>query len=175
VPGRKSGADVARLSDHRIAWIFAALAIAPSVAWADHFEQTVSFECNQRSNRIIIDHNGAYNEKGDLLVKGVHGDEWNIRSLMIVDAEGISRGTQKIKRSCNLSGANYEVTISGVAWGRYGQDESAHITIRNGNTTLFDADLQGSPFRDPNPVISRIVVSVDGGKPTISATTSNWW
>lgn len=158
------------------AWIFAAVAIAPSAAWADHFEQVVSFECDQAANRLIIDHKGAYNEDGDLLVKGIGDDQWNIRTLMIdPDAEGVPRGTQKIERSCKLQGSSYDVTISGITWGRYGQDESAHITIRADKTTLFDSDLQGSPFLDPNPVISRIVVSIDGGKPHVSTATSRWW
>jgi hypothetical protein len=156
------------------AWIFAAVAIAPSAAWGDHFEQVVSFECDQAANRLIIEHKGAYNEAGDLLVKAIHDDQWNIRTLMSVDANGVPRGTQKIDRSCKLRGASYEVTISGVAWGRDGQDESAHVTIRADKTTLFDSDLQGSPFTGANPVVSRIVVSVDGGKSYVSATTSPW-
>jgi hypothetical protein len=157
------------------AWIFAAVAIAPSAAWADHFEQVVSFECDKAANRLIIEHKGAYGAEGDLLVKDIGDDQWNIRTLMLLDADGVPRGTQKIERSCKLQRASYEVIISGVAWGRYGQDEPAHITIRADNTTILDGDLQGNPFADPNPVISRIVVSVDGRTSNVSTTTSRWW
>ena len=151
-------------------WILAVLVSTSSVAWADHLEQTVSFQCDQAANRLVIEHHGAFNEDGDRLVKDLRQNEWNIRTFLPRDKGGTAETWKTVERSCKLRGGVYEVTISGVAWDKYGGDQSAHITIIKGKATLFDGDLDGSPFSGWSPIVTCIVVSDETVKPQVSTT-----
>jgi hypothetical protein len=145
----------------------------PSIAWADHFEQTVSIHCDHTANQLVIEHHGAYDESGDQLLHDIHENQWNVRTLIPGDKNGIAETWKTVKRDCTLRNDSYEVSISGITWGKYGSDQSAHIIITSGKKTLFDGDLDGSPFSAPVPTVTRIIVSDGDEKPHVLTTTSN--
>jgi hypothetical protein len=132
----------------------------PGTAWADHFEQTISTDCDRTANRLNIVRHGAYDEKGDQLVRNLRANQWNLRDLLLGNSLAVT-GTKRIQVTCVLAAATYVVTVPAVTWNRYGSDETADVTVISGDRTFFDGDLQGTPFTEaPNrPVISRIVVA----------------
>ena len=142
-----------------------------SPAWADHFVEVVTYQCNQKQGKISILHQGAYNEAGRALTAHLQDDQWDVSDLF-TDPEGSSK---TIVRECSLGDTKYKIEISGLTWNKDHSDESAHVRISQGSKSVIDTDLDPSPFdTDPSgKVITQIIVSSGLAKPEITSVSQH--
>ena len=138
-----------------------------SPAWADHFVEVVTYQCDQQHGQLRILLQGAYNEAGLALTSHLQDGQWDVSSLF-ADPEGMSK---TIKLECSLGKTRYKLEISGLTWNKDHSDESAHVLISQGSKSIIDTDLEPSPFdADPNgKVITKIIVSPALAKPEITS------
>lgn len=140
------------------------IGLLPSIAWADHLEQTVAVTCDLTAHQLVIEHHGAYNQEGDRLLQNLGPHQWDIGHLI-----GTPTGKEAVSQTCQLGQTQYHVNIVGVSWGGYGQEQTAHITVTAGQRTLFNRDLQGTTFTTGSrPVITKIVFTDAFSVPDIS-------
>lgn len=142
-----------------------------SPAWADHFVEVVTYQCDQKKGQLSILHQGAYNEAGLALTAHLQDGQWDVSNLF-TGPEGVPK---TVVRKCSLGDIAYEVEISGLTWNKDNSDESAHVHIVQGSKLLIDVDLEPSPFRTDTDggFITRITVSPGLAKPEVTSVSQH--
>lgn len=142
-----------------------AFLVFPTVAWADHFEEVVTLQCDTADGELTVLHQGAYNDAGSALTAHLSHDQWNVRALY--NASGTPR---TVSRSCSLHGLTYRIVITGLTWNRDHSDMSAHVRISVRDRVLFDGDLDPSPFDSTSSrqFVATIVVKSGSSNPQIT-------
>ena len=134
--------------------LFAAVALYPGSAIADHVSRLASYVCNSDRDQIIITNRAGYNALGAQMVKRKRPDEWELFHP-VSPGEGLV-----LRRRCKLSSGWYEVGLDPVTT-HGGAVDAAILTIIKNGTPIFRRNLLEDPFNlDPDqPIVSKVVVS----------------
>jgi hypothetical protein len=146
-----------------------AAGVVPSAAWADHFEQTVSIQCDRSDNRVIISHHGMWNEDWDQVDRDTHDNQWNIRALFTKDSYPAPILQTRV---CETKKAIFEIDVSGVCFNQMCSQQSARVVIRNGKHVVFDEKLEElNGELQKSQIITRVLVFGQTKFPEVSTIT----
>ena len=147
-------------------------------AYADSFFVLVGFVCDRKNDRLILTYDGAYNEKGEMMVEKRSATQWNPWALTTArDGEHIN-SLRTIRRKCRLSDGIYDIAIAPVPGNRNvtrhcGAWITASALVTKGNKTVYSVPrFENNCQNADSPIVSRVTIKSKGGEPEVS--TVQW-
>jgi hypothetical protein len=139
---------------------------------ADSFYVAVKFECDKISDSVAVNYLGAYNERGEAMIKSLGEMGINPWTLVETDDSRITK-MNTVKKECELSDGIYLVEIgpspgNGNILGRCGGHMSAWVSFHKGNEELVRTDFEGDCFDVESPIRTRVLWRVGAEHPEIT-------
>lgn len=160
---------------HISMYLFAAIYLISLDVSADEFHKIVSYFCDEKNNRLVVEYRGAYNEAGEELIAHKGDNAWNpadLRGWAPSDRRFSSPKT--IRRNCKLSDTKYILEISPVpndfrnVQGRCGDWETARVRILKHGKILVKTQLESDCYDTTTPVTTKIIVKTGQNRTEIT-------
>jgi len=133
-------------------------------AHADSFYRLVGYDCDQKSDRLVISYKGAYNEAGQSMLEEKLSTEWAPESLIASMKDDDHIGELKIiKATCKLKHFTYQLRIGPTPGnfniqGKCGAVVTAWVEVlKGGKVVLPRYELEGACHTSEVPVTTEIV------------------
>lgn len=148
--------------------------LSTSAAYADWFYKLVGYECDSKSNSIIIIYQGAYNEDGVVMIKNKSSQQWDPDELIESMKDQDHIGSLKtIKRKCKLKDGIYTISIGPVPGnsniqGQCGAWITAWAEVKRGSKVVLPRYTFEAWCDDTQtPVTTAITIKAGNNRPII--------
>ena len=159
-------------------WVFAIAMIflSTSTAYADFFYKLVGYECDEKTNAVILTYTGALNEAGKEMMKNKGPRQWDPWKLIVRDKKNRNFiGSQKtVGGQCKLSDGIYDITIGPLPGnanlqGKCGGFMSAWAEVKRGMDVVLPRHaFEFGDCHVAEPVSTKIIIEAGGKAPVIN-------
>ena len=149
------------------------LTLVTGRAYADEFYTLVGYRCDQKRDRLTVSYQGAYNGKGEDLIKNKKNDQWDPWKLVVMRDDSHIGSTKEIRKICNLSDGAYDVSIGIIPgnWniqGKCGAFITAWTEIRRESRSFGKISFEDPDCFSERDVITTVTIR-PGNKPSTSS------
>jgi hypothetical protein len=155
-------------------FMFGIIALWAGPAHADFFYKLVGYECNEKTNSVILIYNGALNETGLRMIKNKGPRQWDPWKLIVKSKDGnFVRSHKTIHAQCKLSDGTYGITIgplpgNGSLQGMCGGFMTAWAEVRRGTEMILPRhSFEYGDCNTSQPVTTKIIIESGSKKPVI--------
>ena len=118
------------------------LSLCAGSVHADSFFKLVGYQCDTKSDRLILTYDAAANGAGQRMLESRTAQQWDPWDLVHVDDEALVESMTTVQGSCVLSDGVYTVALGPVPGnkntvGRCGAWISAWAEVRRGNRVIY--------------------------------------
>lgn len=164
---------------HISIYLFAAIYLISLDVSADEFHKIVSYICDGKNDRLVVEYRGAYNEAGEELIAHKGDNAWNPADLRgWTPSDRRFSSSKTIRRNCQLSDAKYILKINPVPndfrniQGKCGDWETVRVNILKRGKSLIKSQFESDCYDTATPVITKIIVEAGQNRPRV--TRVNW-
>jgi hypothetical protein len=118
------------------------LCLSAASVRADAFFKLVGYECDQRSDRLVLTYGAAANGAGQSMLEAKTGTQWDPWTLVQMRDEDHIASTATVRATCRLSAGTYSIALGPVPGNmniqhRCGAWISAWAEVRLGKKTVL--------------------------------------
>jgi hypothetical protein len=133
---------------------------------ADAFYKLVGYDCNRRSDRLVVTYDAAANSEGEAMMSKQTKYQWDPYRLVTMGDDDHIKVVKVIKRTCKLSDGRYSISLGPVPGnfsiqGMCGAWMSAWAEVRKGNRVIYSrADFErgvGCTY-DAGEIVTRVEI-----------------
>ncbi len=154
--------------------VIAVVVLSTTSAHADFFYKLVGYECDEKTNAVILTYAGALNEAGKKMMKDKGPQQWDPWSLIEKrKGDNYISSLKTVHGRCKLSDGIYEITIGPLPGnanlqGMCGGFMSAWAEVKRGPEIVLPRHtFEFGDCHAAEPVTTRIVIEGSAKEPII--------
>jgi hypothetical protein len=145
---------------------------------ADAFYVLVGYNCDTKSDQLLLTYDGAYDEDGEAMLKNKRKTQWDPWTLVSAKDEDHIGTLRTVHGKCRLSDGIYDIAVSPSpgnfnVQGRCGAWMTASATVKKGKRTVYSISRFDQDCLDmDSPITTRVTIRTGHVEPEVS--TVKW-